>query len=353
MTTAAADPIRITFNQSRIKTFQRCPKQYEYKYIDLLQSKKKSRPLFMGSWVHACLETFYAQGDWKIGHQQYVDEWDKLFDEEKTELSAKYRGTPLPQVVERIMRSYFWYYRQDGWKPYMVEQILEVETPLKYDGKYFVFKGRLDLIIEDEDGKLWLVDHKTASTIPPASAFHAMEPQLMLYPWAAKQQYGIELAGVIWNYVKSKPPTIPQLLKSGGLSSRKISTDYPTLYRFLKQNELDPNDFKHILVPLSKRSEFLRRYRMPREKVVTDNILRDVLSVEKQIDGTKRFVRNVTKDCSRMCSYHDLCRAELNGFPGAQRMRDTDFIIAEEDYVSGSIADSSQDLDSDDEVGED
>lgn len=349
MTETAAVPIRITFNQSRIKTYQRCPKQFDYKFNQLLQPKKKSRPLFMGSWVHACLEEYYKGGDWRIGHQTYVDEWNKLFEEEKAELSAKYRGTPLPEIVERIMRSYLFYYKDDGWEPYMVEQILEVETPLKIDGKYWVFKGRLDLIIKDEEDKLWLVDHKTASTIPPATAFHAMEPQLMLYPWAAKQQYGIELAGVIWNYVKSKPPTIPRLNLDGSLSKRKVATDYPTLYRFLKSNGYDPNEFKHILLPLRKKSDFLRRYRMPRERQVTDSVVKDVLSVVLQIDRTKRWVRNVTRDCARMCAYHDLCRAELNGFD-TTRMRETDFVIAEEDYVSGGIADSDQDdLDEDSE----
>lgn len=344
------DLLRVSFNQSRVKTFQRCPKQFQYKYLDNLQPKKKSRPLFLGSWVHACLEEHYKGNDWKVGHQTFVDEWNKLFDEEKVELSAKYRGTPLPQVVERIMRSYMWYYRDDGWEPYMVEQILEVETPLKVEGKYFVFKGRLDLIVKDSDGLLWLVDHKTASTIPPANSFHAMEPQLMLYPWAAKQQYGIELAGIIWNYVKSKPPSEPRELKSGGLSKARISTDYPTLYRWLKSHGYDPNDYAHILRPLAKRSDFLRRYKMPRESHVTKEVLQDVLSVVKKIDETKRYVRNVTRDCYRMCSYHDLCRAELNGF-NTTRMRETDFVIAEEDYVTGSIA--SGDFDEDGEIGED
>lgn len=329
------DDQRITFNQSRVKTFLRCPKQYEYKYIDNLQPKKKSRPLFMGSWVHAALEEYYKSGDWKIGHQIYLDEWNKLFEEERLELSQRFG--PIPQAVERIMRSYAFYYKSDGWKPYLVEQVLEVETPLRVDGKYWVFKGRLDLLVEDEDGLLWLVDHKTASTIPPATAFHAMDPQLMLYPWAAKIQFNLDIAGVIWNYVKSKPPTIPKLNKDGSLSRRKVATDYPTLYSFLKRNNYDPNDFKHILVPLQKRSDFLRRYKMPREKVVTKEVLLDVLSTVKRIDDTNRFVRNVTKDCARMCAYHDLCRAELNGFNTA-RMRDTDFIIAEEDYVTGSIA---------------
>jgi hypothetical protein len=333
---------RVSFNQSRIKSFNRCPKEYEYKFIQHLVPKRKVRPLFLGSWVHACLETHYRDGDWTIGHKQYVAEWNKLFEEERQALSngRGKSGIPLPQLVERIMKSYLWYYRDDTFKPYMVEQILEVETPLKVDGKYFVFKGRLDLIMEDEDGLLWLWDHKTASTIPQPTSFHGMDPQLMLYPWAAKIQYGIDIAGVYYNYVRSKAPSIPQINKDGSLSRRKISTDYPTLFRFLKTNGYNPNDFADILRPMQTKSEFLRRYKLPREQYVTNEILLDVLSVVKRIDSTKRFTRSISRDCVR-CSYHELCRSELNGF-NTEFMRTAQFNIEEEDYVSNPSTDDTE-----------
>jgi hypothetical protein len=348
----------INFNQSRIKTFAHCPKEYEYKYVQNLEPRRKVRPLFLGSWVHACLETHYRDGDWTIGHREYVAKWDKLFKEEQIALrtrgNARNPGPPFPEIVERIMKSYLWYHREGDFKAVMVEQILEVETPLKIGNKRFVFKGRLDLIAEDTEGKLWLVDHKTAGTIPPPTSFHGMDPQLMLYPWAAKIQYGIDLAGVMYNYVKSKPPTMPQINKDGSLSKRKINTDYPTLYRFLKRNGYNPNDFAHILKPMARRSEFLRRYPMPREPHVTREILLDTLSRVKTIDDITtrggRFTRTITRECGR-CSYHDLCRSELNGFD-TEIMRNQNFTVSEEDYVVGNHAGSEEADDEDDEGSE-
>lgn len=346
------DLTRVNFNQSRVKTFNRCPKEYEYKYIENLSPKRKVRPLFLGSWVHACLETHYRDGDWRIGHGEYVEQWNKLFDEEKQALAngRGKAGLPLPTVVERIMKSYLWYYREDHFKPYMIEQILEVETPLKVDGKRFVFKGRLDLIMEDtDDGTFWLWDHKTAGTIPQPTSFHGMDPQLMLYPWAAKIQYGIDIAGIYYNYVRSKPPSVPQLNKDGSISKRKVSTDYPTLYRFLKTNGFNPQEFAHILRPMQTKSEFLRRYKLPREPFVTKEILLDTLSVVKRIDETKRFTRSISRDCVR-CSYHDICRSELNGFDTTM-MRETYFDILAEDYVVSNpgASDIDEDGDSDEE----
>lgn len=327
--------VRSSVSWSEIKTFQRCPKQHEYKYIERLVPRAKSRPLFMGNWVHAALESHYIDGDWKVGHAEYVKQWNALFEEERNELRSR-RGRivlkPFPEIVERIMKSYIWYYRDEGWEVHAVEQEFEVDTPLKIDGVTQRFKGIIDLIVKDQDGLLWIVDHKTAGNIPEPTSFHAMDPQLMLYPWAAKQAWNMDVAGIYYNYVKSKPPTEPQLLKSGGISKRKVVTDYPTLYRFLKREGFDPADFVDQLRPLRKRSPYLRRYRYPREAVVTKSILLDALSVTKHIRGDNRRSRTITRDCATMCSFHDLCRAELNGLDTSM-MRKQNFTLKEDKFA--------------------
>lgn len=318
-----------SFSQSKLKAFNRCPKQYEYKYVERLTPKKRERPLFFGSWVHKAIESYYTTPDrnWRSGYAEYKLKWEALFEEEREELSR--RGDPISQIP-RIMRGYEFYYKDDGWDPIMVEQEFMVETPMP--GVYF--KMVLDLGIVDSEEKLWAVDHKTASAIPPANTFHAMDPQLILYPWALErlmdngQLPKMPIGGVVYNYIKSKAPSLPQVNKDGSLSKRKVSTDYPTLYLFLKQQGYDPRDFAHILVPLKKRSEFLRRYRLPREPYVTREVLLDALSVVKRMQETKRFTRSVSRDCN-FCGYRDLCRAELNGFD-TEIMRKTDFIFEEE-----------------------
>lgn len=339
---------RVTFNQSRIKTFARCPKQYEYKYVQLIEPKSKIRPLYLGSWVHRALETFYTKGDWRIGHQEYVESWNKLFDEEKLALRTRGKtvGPPLPELVERIMKSYQWYYRNDGWQVVMVEEVLETETPLRIGERVWIFKGRLDLLIRDDEGLLWLVDHKTTSSIPQPTAFHAMDPQLMLYPWAAERSRDLKIAGVIYNYVMSKAPTIPKLNRDGSLSRRKVRTDYPTLLRFLKQSGYDPHDFMDVLRPLSRKSEFLRRYKLPREEFVTKEIVLDALSTVKRIDETRRFTRTITRDCVR-CPYMTICQAELNGFD-TEVLRRTNYQPAEEDYVVSDLGAIFEDADESD-----
>ena len=316
---------------SEIKTYQRCPKQWEYKYDQRLVPKGKARPLYLGSWGHAALETHYENGDWKLGFNIYLDDYNKLFEEEREALETKRgrRGRPLPDIITQILKSYFWYHRDDGWKVVAVEQKFEVDTPLKIGGKIVPFDGIIDLIIEDREGRLWVVDHKFVSSIPEANSFHGMDPQLMLYPWAAGKAWKMDITGIIYNYVKSTPPTIPQVTKAGAISQRKINTDYPTLYRFLKSNGYDPGDFRDILLPLQKRSPFLRRYRLPRTAQVTKEVLLDLLAVAKRRTESTRRTRTITRECARQCSFHNLCRAELNGLD-TSIMRKKYFTLKEE-----------------------
>lgn len=310
---------------SEIKTYQRCPKQHEYKYDQRLVPKAKARPLFLGSWFHAALESYYKQGDWKIGFNLYKKEYDALFEEERQELDK--RGK-LPDIVSRGIRSYLWYYRDDGWTVKEIEKEFEVDTPLVISGERMRLKGIIDLVVEDEAGLWWIVDHKTAGNIPEPNSFHAMDPQLMLYPWAAKIAFGWDVAGIVYNYVRSRAPTVPRLNKDGSVSKRKVVTDYPTLMRFIQDNGLDPVNFEQARKQLRRKSPFLRRYRYPREPFVTKEILLDALSVAKHIKQDKRRSRTITRDCARMCSFHDLCRAELNGMDTTM-MRKASFTLKE------------------------
>src|SRR6478609_1788452 len=68
---------------SMLKTFRRCPKQAEYKYVERLQPKIMGRPLRFGTWMHALQEAHGKGEDWREEHERLTKKWDLLFDEEK------------------------------------------------------------------------------------------------------------------------------------------------------------------------------------------------------------------------------------------------------------------------------
>lgn len=297
-----------TINQSQLKTWRRCAKEWDFHYKQRLEPRVKPRPITLGLWGHRMLETHYLQGDWRIGYNEYLEKYNNLFDEERELLDAKGK---LPDLLRRIMRGYLWYYKDERIKVHVIEKSFEIVVG------GVRFKGRIDWLIETiDDGRLWVGDHKWVSSIPDQSEFHAMDVQLMLYPYAVEKAWGIEVAGVMWNYIRSRPATVPQMTQRGAISRRKIVTDYPTARKFLIDNGYDPKDFSDYLRPLRASSPFLKRYWLPREDHVTKQIMRESVWTGREINAAmedpKKITRNITRDCNR-CSYVALCRADLEG----------------------------------------
>lgn len=305
---------------SMLKTFRRCPKQAEFKYVHRLKPKKRASPLKRGTWMHALLEAFHSGQDWKDVHRRYSTEFNKLFDEEKD-----YYGD-MPGEILRIMQAYIWHYKDDPWEIIDAEFQLEATLP---DGT--VYRGKIDMLIRNQFG-LWLVDHKTHRTLPDHS-FRLLDAQSALYLWAA-QQNGIPVLGFIWNYIRWKAPSTPKLLKDGTrISDSACDTDYPTFVRALKkykeenpQFKIRPKDREYAEYLKSQRyewgamqrSEMFRRDVLEKspemiERVVKGNHTTSLRMHSYDFSDPDRVERVVEGSCRFMCSYQDLCTAELMG----------------------------------------
>jgi hypothetical protein len=142
-------------NQSQVKQFLSCQQRWDYQYHQRLQPKRRERPLYLGSWGHRALETFYRDGDWRPGFEEYKADYDKLFEEERRSLDKG--SEPLPSQLVRILNGYFFRYANDGWKVLAVERDWRVSVVTKKDT--IQLGGKLDLLIEDRDENIWVVDN--------------------------------------------------------------------------------------------------------------------------------------------------------------------------------------------------
>lgn len=321
-------------SHSQITKWRQCQKAWDYRYGQKLVPKRAERPLYVGTWVHSLLEAHYKGEDWKKAHAVYVRQYNKLFEEEQRQLdrgSSKKKNDDdlesLPSQVERIMASYLWYHRHENAETLATEVRFElpIENP---DGVKYILVGVIDRIKRDADGLIVIEDHKVWGDLPDESAFHTMDPQLSIYLMGAEQVLGIQADAIEYNYIRSVAPTMPSLNKperkrdADGklikppeyeppeLSAKEISTDYPTLFTFLKKNGKDPANYKGVLAPLAASSPFLKRYRMHRSDIVTAKILRDMNASAREIINHGEPVRNITKQCD-WCPYQQLCRGEL------------------------------------------
>jgi hypothetical protein len=308
---------------SMMKTMRRCPKQFEYKYIQRLKPKVQGRPLRFGTWMHALMEAHYKGEDVKEVHHRFTMEFAGYFDEEKAELGD------LPRDVWKTWLSYLWHYANDPWIVHEVEFVLEVELP---DGN--VYRCRLDMLIENQYG-LWVVDHKNHKSLPNLG-FRILDSQSALYIWAALKNK-IPVQGHIWNYLVSKPPHQPELVQSGDRFSKRGlgSTDYPTLVRAIKKHGFDPKPYAGLLKRLKAqqyqpgvmqtsthfRRDILEKTPQLLKRVANEGYATHIRQNAYRWDKVQSVERVVDRSCTYMCSYEVLCGMELFGADTTQLRR--------------------------------
>lgn len=302
-------------SHSRIKTARRCWKKHDYRYNQRLQSKKKSAPLLRGTIIHEMIDaTTEGKDPFKVT-KKYAKKHRQLFREEREEY-----GDTFIEDIDRIFQAYQRTYEKDPLKYEQSEEESRVEIA---KGIEFIYV--IDKIAIDPEGRRWLMDHKSHKNIPNADARFS-DIQLVLYVWAWNKEHPKRpIDGVIWDYIRTKPPTIPEVLKSGQLSQAKsITTDYHTYMAEISRLRLDPKPYAGFLSELKKRgtSEFFERVKLPSPpKVVIQSVVDDTRETAHQIVeyGAELTARNMTKDCCWDCDYFKLCQAELRGL-------DADFV---------------------------
>jgi hypothetical protein len=310
---------------SMIKTMSRCPNQARYKYAERLKTRfvrESDKPLKRGTWFHKLLEEYYAGRDWMAAHQELCRQFGKLFDEERDALGD------LPREMLALMDSYLWHYGANkadpyhGWTVHETEMTLECKWP---DGNG-IYRCRVDGLVEDQYG-LWIIDHKTHVKMPDLT-FRLKDPASALYIWCAHQNK-IPVAGFIWNYVKAKAPTKPALVdqkRTPRLSKVTVDTDYPTMYRAIKEYGLDWHDYKQPLRNLKSQrwvdgnvqsSPFFRRDTLVKDQAMINRVVRASMKTRDRMHGydwddVDAVERTVDRSCS-WCTFDILCSTELFG----------------------------------------
>lgn len=289
-----------TFSQSKIKAFRRCPKNYEYKYVQGLSRRTTPSQLARGVTFHEMLDAVAMGKDPMIPLANYRKEYNNLWNEEEGEYSS-------PEDILSLFNRYRKFYADDeldyGGRS-------EIEVQVEHQG--IVFKGIIDKLAKDRQGRIFVMDHKTHKLIPDESVRFS-DIQTILYYWAARES-GEKVDGVLWDYIRTKPPTKPELLKRGGLSRRKdADVDYDTLLETIRENDLDPDDYREELERASKKVFFLRiKLPKPGEDLIKE-VVGDFFHTARDIQDSTHFPRNMSRDC-KMCSYYQICSAEVRGF---------------------------------------
>ncbi len=306
-------------SHSKVKTWRRCRKAYDYRYVQKLRPRRKGRPLVFGSIVHEMIEA-HANGDSPQDVlTKYRKDVKKLFSAERDEYLQ------IVTDAELLMVGYFRKYEKDKLKFIAIKRKLaehEFSVPLT-DG--IILEGKVDALARKPDKTVWMVEHKSHKEVPGEDV-RLRDLQTVIYETVLVEHGFVErIDGILWDYIRSKPPTIPRLLKDGSMSQAAIDTT-PEVYRqALIDAKLDPKKYKDMLKSLEKAADsFYQRVYMPLNRTMSKQLMGEFITTSKEMRDChgKDATRNLTKDCS-WCEYRQLCTAELLG-------NDADFIRSRE-----------------------
>ena len=213
---------RLLVDNTMLATWRRCPRRFDYAWVRRRVPKRRSTALTAGAAFAAAMQMFRAASLAGVAPGRAVDaarealrrEFDGV---ELAEVPPQHR----PDRVEAGLAAYF-----SAFPPALVAaETVETDLFLQrgvlpawrdpaQPGRALpetVYCGRLDALVRDEDGQLWVLEEKTSAravSAEEAGTLVRLSGQMLGYAWLASAHYGT-VAGVKYRcVVLRKEPTV-------------------------------------------------------------------------------------------------------------------------------------------------
>lgn len=307
------------------KTAARCDMRYKYRYEERLKKRVKKIGLYRGDWIHQLLEHYRKTGKWKSKFKEIkATMWDKLFDEEKEEY-----GEDFPMSVVELFSHYveYWGSEDQNYEVVSVEQECELVT-----SHGFPIRWKMDAVMRDKDnGHLVLFENKNKKTIPESEE-RILQTQPHTYAYLYERLTGDRIHKIVWDYIRTSPVPRPQILKSGGLSIRKINTDQRGYLMSLKEAGIHPNDSEEYQAIQAHLDTLPPTLSLERVVNVTNyqigrRFANEWLARGLRLQQIKKPLLTYTKDCKWDCDYYNLCQSEMRGGKDRDLIIKKDFLV--------------------------
>lgn len=304
-----------------------------------------SKHLEFGTAIHSGLEQYYTTMTFPLETNTALAITSFIARNEQQWLA---RGTDDPEIGEEYkareelgigMLNYYcgeWAPKNDKFKVVAVE--LEFEVPvfvphgtrlplgfdrggqsgyqLYYKGKPVVYQGRIDLIVEDEYGELWIVDHKTVGSMKEDNFYLDVDTQVTSYAWAAQFFMDKPIAGVIYNQLWKSYPKPPNLVyKDTRLSKDKSQgTTYDLYIKAIREHGFDEDDYSEFLDYLFREGPtFVRRFELHRSKIELDNQGAMIYAEAVDMLGSPSIYHNPSEFRCNSCPFQGPCLSRIDG----------------------------------------
>lgn len=341
-----ASPLKLSLGTTAVGTAMVCLKRFEYRYIDKLVPKppEVGHALRRGTMIHACLEAMHRghtwgqvladMGNWQTEHGVDFEEATRLSDE-----------------VVLIMQGYEHYWAENErypMTPVAIEQKLAVTLPNGDE-----LSATVDTIVEYGSKGLYLLENKSTSRFP-SDDWRVIDPQTALqYLLATLNGYPIE--GIIFNYLSTSNPPVPQVLKNTGRGfyARDIKTttvafnqgadnlirEFAARYQTSWDGaEASVRDYIEQMRPkFVQDGLFFQRDIVYKPDDMVMEIMRDVKFSMEQIREAHRtgiFPHSINQLVCGFCPYSKVCPVELLKGQRSPGLRQEYYLEANDDLYS-------------------
>lgn len=372
---------------SEIREFQKCNWAWYWKYMEKWYPLTHAKPLEFGTAMHAAMEArynpkYYDQKDIAeaLAITTLADTNQKQFEAAKAAKGIFFDESVVDDYNERRdlgIRMLQYYFeaivdKEKDFKPVAVEQnfIVPIENDMGvplycycaqcqqkwenhkanfmheagwFAGLPVVLEGKIDLILEYDNGKVWVRDWKNIGRFSDSIEWLENDLQLTLYLWALWKM-NADIGGFEYFESKKMAPEIPQPMKrrSGG---RLYSTAKDKPYEYESYvNEITLGDaiafgeglYDDYLDWL--KAEGPQYYRLTRVRKteksmrMMQDILQDVaFAITSTREGVRKTYPSPTKFGCIYCDFRQPCIERMNGQPYDDMMNSL-FVQKEKHY---------------------
>ena len=200
----------IELHETWLREFRGCKLKYYRAHILEMEYRLKGSALLIGGAYHTGLELFY-KGKAPAKILKYVSKkhFEPCFKIPGI-LDYELQRVQLDECITiGMLKAYFKHRKFDKEK----WEILEVEHSLKIEYEGYVYQGKMDLVISDLKGKIWGVEHKTASDISNMYVQRlTLDFQILAY-LNGMRSIGVKTPGIYYNVMR-KPSIKPKIGES-------------------------------------------------------------------------------------------------------------------------------------------
>jgi putative RecB family exonuclease len=193
-----------TYSHSRLATYETCPLQYKYSYIDKveLEPEVETVEAFMGSRVHESLEKLYR--DLKLSKVNaiedllaYYDEtWVKNWSEDVKIVRKEYSEQNYRDTGGKCVAGYY-----SRYSPFTDGRTLGLEQIILIEIEGHKLRGFIDRLAQKGDGHYEIHDYKTSQYLPMQRHLDE-DRQLALYQIGVEGLWGdAKKVELVWHYL--------------------------------------------------------------------------------------------------------------------------------------------------------